>query len=771
MSNDSPNSESTPDRPVARVYPSKKSYKSIAADVDVSSAFAELIDNSRDSAAIHDIDPVDAEIFFDDEAGDLVYSDTAGGVAEDEMGVFLGLGQSKDVRAQGRNIGAFGMGTKKALNHLADSFTIASRHIDADQGWKYHVGEDFFEEENEEWEFEMEPANLEPGQTELRLHELTFDWQDKKENIRENLSETYQRFLGESHETPERLNVRIDGEPLKPPADATWTFSPWQNGLHPRKFTGLEFTNEKWSAPIEVEITVGLLRSSDITNIESGTAFYCQDRLVEEGLTGEKGGFGVAGLNKFNAAQDKRLRIEIDFYTKGDANDLPWNSDKSRISRMHEALSGEQGVYYWLRRMADRHKKVGKYGEAPPWIFTPYNAEDPHAANGGEIENVNIGSKQQRLKQGKVGQVRIHQKPDKDLSDIHAMEQVVEAHAALGIRSERVDWFESWMLPAYREGVFSAFRYRYDTDDESLVELLDIDTLSEIVKDGKFDKEEVLAALHEVDEAPDGKSSPWDDEDTIDTKLSQIDETAASDAKKEHRQEAAEIAPWKRHRYQYTLYATADDLGADAGEFEVIETDEQQEPAVEPPTEDEEQASSVETEEGQQQAATGTRQASGDKPETDGEAPFEPAESESESLDIDTETISRETSDATTESQGTPEDTGASDATPALTSPQSSTSAEPTTTTTSATVEEDRVARQLRELRDEYDELLDDLDIDPEKDPEEWLPDLMQAAERLKRFESMLNDAPVEGDSFEGRIDGLLDKAKKYDQMMSVADN
>ena len=75
MSNESSNSESTPDRPVAKVYPSKKSYKSIAADVDVPSALAELIDNSRDSAAIHDIDPVDVKIYFDDEAGDLAGGD------------------------------------------------------------------------------------------------------------------------------------------------------------------------------------------------------------------------------------------------------------------------------------------------------------------------------------------------------------------------------------------------------------------------------------------------------------------------------------------------------------------------------------------------------------------------------------------------------------------------------------------------------------------------------------------------------------------------
>jgi len=515
MNEDHSNSESThSENPVADVTPSKGTYPSIAADVTVPSALAELIDNSKDSASIHDIEPVEIEIYRDEESEDLVYTDHAGGVAEDEMGVFLGLGQSKDVRAEGRNIGAFGLGAKKALNHLGNEFTIASRHIDAEQGWKYHVTEEFFDEENDVWEFEMEPADLDPGQTEIHFHELAFGWEERKPDIKSRLERKYHRFIGEDHRTPERIIIELEGEELEPTADTEWTFSPWQEGAHPRQFTGLEFTNKDWSAPIQVEITVGLLREGD--RELAGTAFYCQDRLVEEGLTREKGGFGVAGLNKFNGARDKRLRIEIDFYTEGDADDLPWNSDKSKIARMHPALSGERGVYYWLRRMADRHKKIGLYGEAPPYIFSPYDRDSPHAANEGEIEEVNIGSKQQRLEQGEVSQVRIHQKPDNDLSDAKAMQRVVEAHAALGIRSERIDWFESWMLPAYRQGVFERFKDRFDTDDEYLVELLDIDSVNEIVKDGDFDKEEVLAALHEVDEAPDGKSSPWDDEDTID---------------------------------------------------------------------------------------------------------------------------------------------------------------------------------------------------------------------------------------------------------------
>lgn len=70
-------------------------------------------------------------------------------------------------------------------------------------------------------------------------------------------------------------------------------------------------------------------------------------------------------MNKFNNAKDKRLRIEIDFYTEGNADDLPWNSDKSRISQTHPVLSADHGVYYWLRRFADRHKRIGLYGQAP----------------------------------------------------------------------------------------------------------------------------------------------------------------------------------------------------------------------------------------------------------------------------------------------------------------------------------------------------------------------------------------------------------------------
>ena len=124
-------------------------------------------------------------ITYDDDAEEVTYSDHAGGVKSDEMGVFLGLGQSKDTRADGRNIGAFGLGTKKALNRLANKFTIASRHEDADQGWKYTVDEDFFAEDNETWEFEMEPADLDPGQTVITLHDLTFNWDEEEETADE----------------------------------------------------------------------------------------------------------------------------------------------------------------------------------------------------------------------------------------------------------------------------------------------------------------------------------------------------------------------------------------------------------------------------------------------------------------------------------------------------------------------------------------------------------------------------------------------------------
>ncbi|WP_436347063.1 ATP-binding protein [Natronorubrum sp. FCH18a] len=805
MSQHDSNSESANGRPIAKVHPSKKTYSSIAADVTVDSALAELIDNSIDSAAILDKDPVNVTISYDNDAEEMVYSDHAGGVKPDEMGVFLGLGRSKDMRAEGRNIGAFGMGTKKALNHLANSFTIASRHEDVDQGWKYTVDDDFFAEDNETWEFEMEPADLDPGQTVLTLHDLTFDWHEIEGDVRDQLEQKYQRFLSDEYDTSATLSVDLTGEELTPPPQVQWTFSPWQDGSHPRRFTGLEFTDDQWSAPIEVEVTVGLMRQSNIEKVKPGTAFFCQDRLVEQGLTGPKGGFGQFGMNKFNNAKDKRLRIEIDFYTEGNADDLPWNSDKSRISRMHSALSSEHGVYYWLRRFADRHKKIGMYGDAPKWIFTEYDSESLHAANDGEIEGVNVADKQQRLETGDISQPRIHNKPDKNLSLAKDLERVAIAHSELGIRSERIEWFKSWVVPAYEEAIYDKFTDRFDTDDEHLPHLLDVDSLDELLNEDGFDRAEIIAGLYEADDAPDGQTHPWDSEENIKGVLDDIESDAESDVESGQRRSADAYDDVRVHRYEYELARACTDANVEIDDLDLIDDDptplaDENEPD-ESATEDSEARSSNHTSSdglasGNEPEPSDTRTvdartddgashdglASGDEPESPdtnaseegaAEGSSESSSGGSYSMDETAYTDSGPSSDsADTKSQAST-DTTQSEIPKGPETDAAVDDADDSRDTTNEALVRDpdaaAVTEQLEDLKREHNELLDRLDIDEDADPKEWIDQLVDAAEQLQTVLDLLEDSPVEGDSLEERLETLIDQANRYEKMMQAA--
>lgn len=777
MSQDTSNSGTADDRPVAKVHPSKSTYSSIAADVTVDSALAELIDNSIDSAAIHGKDPVNVTISYDDDSEEMVYSDHAGGVKADEMGVFLGLGRSKDTRADGRNIGAFGMGTKKALNHLANNFTIASRHEDADQGWKYTVDEDFFAEDNEMWEFEMEPADLDPGQTVITLHDLTFDWEDREDHVCGQLEQKYQRFLSSEHDTSTTLSVNLTDKELTPPPQVQWTFSPWQGGAHPRRFTGLEFIDEQWSSPIEVEVTVGLMRSSDIEKVEAGTAFFCQDRLVEQGLTGAKGGFGQFGMNKFNTAKDKRLRIEIDFYTKGDADDLPWNSDKSRISRMHPALSAEHGVYFWLRRFADRHKRIGQYGRAPPWIFTEYDKDSLHAANDGEIEEVNIVDKQQRLDTGDISQPRIHNKPNKDLSLAEDLKRVAIAHSELGIHSERIEWFKSWVIPAYEQAVYEEFTNRFDTGDDHLSHLLDIGDINEILDEGHFDKAEIIAGLHEANSAPDGQTPPWNSEENIEDVLERIEREAEGDVKSRQRRSDEVYDDIRVHRYEYELARACAAADVDLDDLNSVNNEpaplvEQNEPVVPDKTDSEADSSNRPSQDSPSSNRESEAPATDESETSTADDASENAAGSSSPLDDIADMdpgVSPDSAD--TDSQTALGDTGFD--TPTNSEVEESVEAYDSQDSAGGASVRDpddaSITEQFEELKREHDELLDRLDIDEDADPDEWIDQLVDAAEQLQTVLDLLEDSPAEGNSLEERLETLIDQANRYEKMMQAA--
>lgn len=485
------NSETRTDGgPTAKITPSRKAYDSVASDVSISSALGELLDNSLDSAALQGINPVQVAIEHrttENGTEEFVFRDEAGGVKQDDMGVFLGLGRSREDRADEQNVGTFGIGAKKALKRLGDRLTIGSRHVHADQGWQYTVEPEWFEitdkdDDPDQWEFPLESVDLEAGVTELRIQDLSFDWEHHKEEVVEWIRTTYRKFLDPESDLltleltirDENGTVTVDGEdevqtveeeagPLSAPPAIEWSYSPWLGGLHPRQFRGLQFDDPDWAAPIQARVTVGLLTEG--SNTQSGTFIYCQNRLIESNLTDEAGGYGITrdGLNNYNPSQHKRLRIEIELF--GDASNLPWNSDKSRIRATHKALSyTERGVYWWLRRVADRHMAAGKYGafSHSSAVFGPFDADSEHMSRS-EPEIIDISSKHDDLKQGNKDHIRIHQKPEKGFGEIDDLVDTARAHARLGIVAESMEDLnhEDWARPTYEIMLGAEFREEY----------------------------------------------------------------------------------------------------------------------------------------------------------------------------------------------------------------------------------------------------------------------------------------------------------------------
>ncbi|USZ68515.1 ATP-binding protein [Halorussus salilacus] len=593
MANPTPNSEvsegnskSRDGASVAYATPSRKTYNSVASDISVESALGELVDNSLDSAALHGINPVEITINIeetDDGTMELVYRDESGGVKEDEMGVFMGLGRSKNERAGGQNVGTFGMGAKRALKRLGDEFTIASHYKTADTGWKYTVSPEWFDIDPEEdnpnqWQFEMDAVDLGQGVTEIRVRNLNFNWDNRKEKIEDWFSKTYQKFLQEESDVDLDLALELEGDEVETPEPVEWSFAPWFGGLHPRTFEGLVFQDENWNDQVQVKVTVGLLREG--AKRRTGTFIFCQNRLVEGNLTDEKGGYGLSGgLPKFKTSQIKRLRIEIELF--GDANDLPWSADKSRLRPSHKVLtpSPEKGVYWWLRRMADRHMKAGRYGNfdhiETKSVFEPYGSENESAANDGEIEVVDVGDKQRRLRRGEVDHIRISQKPGTDYTTVDTLGKIATAHARLGVVAESMSdiQYDEWARPTYEDAVGREFvEAFYEVSDREFSNpvgkaLLQVDTPEAFMSDVADAKEwaRIAQNLTSVGTVPPMSNPTVQSDENLGSALTRLQ--AAADESATTAEYRTEGEAWRVPRYEAelkkALQETNDDLSFD----------------------------------------------------------------------------------------------------------------------------------------------------------------------------------------------------------------
>ncbi|MFB6185778.1 MAG: hypothetical protein ABEI86_02780, partial [Halobacteriaceae archaeon] len=331
-----------------------------------------------------------------------------------------------------------------SLVNLGIPYSIRSHHPGDEQGWRYRIDEDWFEDDHD-WSVPLHTdTEIKPGVTEIRIEDLNYEWTDETaEALRERLGEAYNLFLSDEMQSlcgeEFNLTILVNGEPVSADGVPDWAFSPF-DGLFPRRFEDIELEFDHLVAPVYVDITVGLMHKKDTHS--AGTDIYIQKRKVVSSARDDQGGFGEGKelLGKFNARHD-RLRIIVEIETEADGQQLPWDTQKSSIDKHNPIMRGTddaRGVYNWLRRVTQAYYTLDA-DKVPRAFLESYEDSSPFAANNGTVTSYDY-SDRQRIVSG--------HRPDTDLPEINALRQKAEAHATLRIRCDPD--IEDWKLPAYR---------------------------------------------------------------------------------------------------------------------------------------------------------------------------------------------------------------------------------------------------------------------------------------------------------------------------------
>lgn len=429
----------------AQLLPTKEALTSLKSDVTFESACLELCDNSLDAwkRTSNRTEPANIKIYTEEfsDRTELVIRDDTGGVPRDRAAMLFGIGRS--AKTGGGTIGTFGVGAKKGLVNLGIPFRITSQAMNEPSGWTYRITNEWFDREDD-WSVPVYESNdVTPGTTEIRIEDLNYEWTEHRaSNLRTRLGKAYNLFLSESmqtlRDTSYDLFIIVDGKQVEAQGVPDWSYTTF-DGLHPRRYEGIEISNEALDGPVRVHITAGLLKKKDTQT--AGTDIYCQGRKVASGLRDNTGGFG-SGSDNLGAfgAHHERLKIIIELETTGNGQQLPWDTQKSSIDRHNPIMRGtsnSKGVYNWLRRTCQQYFDANA-DQVPSAFIEPYSANSPYAANDGRP-----------MRHDFSGRERVTQRcrPSDNIPEINSLMDRIEAQILLGIQSEAR--IKDWQLPAY----------------------------------------------------------------------------------------------------------------------------------------------------------------------------------------------------------------------------------------------------------------------------------------------------------------------------------
>ncbi len=442
--------------------PSKEAYRAIKSDVTPVSAIKELIDNALDnwqrtSQKLDDL-TISVEHKETDDGEQIRITDNSGGVPEDDVSMLFALGQSAKDDITG-SIGAYGIGAKKAIVNLGDKATIKSRALHTDQGFGFTIDQDWLEDEDD-WTVDKEEYDdIDEGVTEIIISDLNATWSDIESDLETELASTYRLFLSDDRLTDiGDLEIYVNDTELTAPDDTSWSYAPI-DGFHPRRYEDIKIESRDLSDTVYLDVQVGLLEKAD--DSVAGAEIYCQNRQILDRVRDERAGFntgaGSSRLGKFTG-QHRRLKVEIEFYTEGNASELPWDAQKSDIDRYHKVT---QAAHDWIRRIVKPYREAaGAYDEFPTTFTRPYTKGHEHAH---EIEVFDYS-----------GRERVTHKPDTNFPEAAKIQSQVEKTYPLRLRC--TGDLPAEHTPAYEEELVR--RLTKDADFEVAAE--DVPTVDEL---------------------------------------------------------------------------------------------------------------------------------------------------------------------------------------------------------------------------------------------------------------------------------------------------
>lgn len=439
--------------PTYNLSPSKQAYQAIKADVTPVSAFKELVDNALDNwqRVLQGLDPLNVEIEYWPEGPDqderIVVRDDSGGLEEEDVRILFALGVTNKDQIPGGAIGAYGVGAKKAIINLGNDATIKSRHMHAETGFGFHIDEDWLEDD-EHWEVDkVEFDDIDQGVTEIIIRDLNISWSKYRDNLVNDLEDTYQFFLDPKRDDGrESITIVVRGydrsgdvageEFIEATSDIDWSFTS-MDGLFPRRYEDIELESKAFEQAVKLHVTVGLLREADAEN--AGADIFCQGRKVLSAVRDNKAAFGTgAGSTRLGkwSGQHRRLMVLIEFETNGDASVLPWDAQKSDIDPYNRV---SQAAHDWIRRIVKPYyKAAGAYDEIPAAVLRPYDRDNQYSVTKHLEEPYDYGGERER----------VSHKPDDDFKDAAAITERADVSAAL--RAYSPGDLDEALVPAYR---------------------------------------------------------------------------------------------------------------------------------------------------------------------------------------------------------------------------------------------------------------------------------------------------------------------------------